>query len=177
MILRNHALRLGNVQIWVVPPCYVDNLQMLRNWVLKQKKKFRYVLCRSVRSSIADSHEFYFQVAKSLNKSSTILQDVRFANAQESRVEAWKRLHMGCATLICLRFADVHEFRFKLEKSSDMGCAVLQGVLLTDSTNGIIRQRNVCIRAVPSYKMVDLLMLRNRVFRLPNVQIWVVESC
>ena len=40
--------------------------------------------------------------------------------------------------------------------------------------NAIFRLRNVQIRAVPSCTRVDLLMLRNSVFAVRNVEIWAV---
>ena len=106
-----------------------------------------------------------------------VMKGLRFANTKEWCFETWKLSHMGCAALLCGRFAVVQELRFEHEKRSDMGCVELLGCLFENFSNGIFRLRNFEIRAVPSCRMVDLLMLMNRVVRQRNIQILVVPSC
>ena len=106
---------------------------------------------------------------------------LRFADFQETRLQASKLSNMGSALLLGRRCANIEEFCFQTAKHSVMGYAEIQGSLLLITRNDIFR-RNVAakrqIRAVPSSKGVDLLMLRNsvfsmrNVFRLCNVQIW-----
>ena len=79
-----------------------------------------------------------------------VMKGLRFAETQESCFEAWKRLHMGCAALLCRRFADAQESCTQAANRSKMGSAA------------------------PA--VFNLLMLRNRFFRLRNVQIWAVPS-
>ena len=83
---------------------------------------------------------------------------------------------MGCAALLYGRFADVVELRSNLKKRSYMGFGEMQVVYSRTVRNGISRLRNVQITAVQSCKIVDFLMLRNRVFKLTNVQICIVTS-
>ena len=45
----------------------------------------------------------------------------RFADAQESRLQAWKHSYMGSAVSQGARFDDVQELRFQATKHSDMG--------------------------------------------------------
>ena len=71
---------------------------------------------------------------------SAILQEGRFNDAQESRFKAANRSNMGNAVLQEERLATAQESRFQAAKRSDMRSA--------------------------SCKKVDLLMFRNRVFRM-----------
>ena len=97
---------------------------------------------------------------------------LRFADFQETRLQASKRSNMGSAVLLGRRCANIEEFCFQTAKHSVMGYAEIQGSLLLITRNDIFR-RNVAakrqIRAVPSSKGVDLLMLRNSVFSMRNV--------
>ena len=104
------------------------------------------------------------------------MKGLRFANTQESCFETSKRSHMCCAALLCGRFGDIQELRFKPEKRSDMDSAELQGDLFPDCQEWYFQAAKVQIRAVPSCKWVDLLIRRNRVFRVRNVEIWAVLS-
>ncbi len=78
------------------------------------------------------------------------MKGLRFAETQESFFEAWKHSHMGCAALLCGRFADAQDSCIQASNRSKMGSAALA--------------------------VFKLLMLRNRLIRLRNVQIWAVPS-
>ncbi len=76
-----------------------------------------------------------------------------------------------------LRFADSQESCFEGWKRSHMGFfALLFGRLLI-SRNRVFRLRNVQILLLLSWKMVVLLIFTNSVFKLQNVQIWTVSNC
>ena len=79
-----------------------------------------------------------------------VMKRLRFADSQESCFEALKRSHMGCAALLCGRFADAPDSRIQAANRSKMWSAVPP--------------------------VFNLLMLRNRLFRLRNVQLWPVPS-
>ena len=51
---------------------------------------------------------------------------LQYADAQDSRFQAWKRLYNCSSVLQGGRFADVEELRFQTAKRSDMGSAVQQ---------------------------------------------------
>ena len=55
-----------------------------------------------------------------------VLQGVRCADAQDSRIQVAKSSDMGFAGMKGLRFADVQELRFQAAKRLDMGNAVQQ---------------------------------------------------
>ena len=74
-------------------------------------------------------------------------------------------------------FVDAKESRIQAENRSKMGSAVPPVLDLLMLRIRLCRFRNVEMWAVPSWKDFDLLILRNRVFWLQNVQIWVVLSC
>ncbi len=59
---------------------------------------------------------------------------------------------------------------------SDMGNVVIKRFRIADIQEICLRLGNVHIWLVPSCYIVDLLILRNRVFRLRNIQICVVLS-
>ena len=63
---------------------------------------------------------WYFQSAKCSNKRSTILQDVRFADAQDLTFQASKRSNMRNAVLLSGRNNNVKELCFETAKRSDM---------------------------------------------------------
>ena len=79
------------------------------------------------------------------------MKELRFANTQQTCFEAWKRSYMSCFALLCGRFDDAQESRFQATKLSNMGSAVLLGGRSAD---------------FPNY-----------VFKLKNVQIWIVSKC
>ena len=49
------------------------------------------------------------------------MKGLRFADAQESRLQAWKLPYIGSAVRQGCRFDDVQELRFQATKHSDMG--------------------------------------------------------
>ena len=77
---------------------------------------------------------------------------------------------MGSAVLVAGRFADVQELVFKTEKSSDIGCAELLGCLFLYCQEWRFLAAKRSKIAVQTLKGVDLLMPKNCVFRLRNVQ-------
>ena len=99
---------------------------------------------------IVDAQESCIRVAKRSVMVIAVMKGVRFADTQESCFEAWKRSHMGCAALQFGRYADAQESRIQAANRSNMGSA-----------------------APPVY---NLLMLRNRLFGLRNIQIWAVTK-
>ena len=68
------------------------------------------------------------------------------------------------------RFPDAQESRFQAANLSNMDNDFLPVVRSATSQESRLRLRNVQISAVPSWKQVDLLMLRNRVFIVRNVE-------
>ena len=66
---------------------------MLRNRVLRVRK----IRIWAAKGQLATSQKSRFQAAKCSNKSSAILQKVRFADVQESRFQCAKCSNMGCA--------------------------------------------------------------------------------
>ena len=79
-----------------------------------------------------------------------VMKGLRFADTQESCFEVWKCSHMRCAALLCGRFADAQESRIQPANRTKMGSA--------------------------APLVFNLLMLRNRLFRLQNIQMWAVPS-
>ena len=56
----------------------------------------------------------------------------RFADSQESRIQASKRTIMGSAVLEGCRSAHIYEFYFQAAKLSDMECVERQRCLFAD---------------------------------------------
>ena len=83
---------------------------------------------------------------------------------------------MDSAGLDCGRFADIHEFCFQADKRSDMDCVELQGGQIADSQEWDLMLRKDQIIRVPSCKRVYLLMLRNSLFTVRNIEIWAVQT-
>ena len=68
-------------------------------------------------------------------------------------------------------FVDAQESRIQVAKYSDMGIADMKGHRFADARNRVFRLGNVDIWVVPSFYLVDLLMFRNCVLKLKNVLI------
>ena len=108
---------------------------------------------------------------------------------------------MGCSAQLCVRFDDSQESGFQATKRSNMGSAVLQGGRSADFPNYVLKLQNFQIWTVSKCKGVyllivrmafsgsklsdkssnilkrnDLLMLRNSVFTVRNVENWAVLS-
>ena len=105
--------------------------------------------------------------------SSAIVQEGRFADAQKSCFQDAKRWNMGSAVQQLGWLADGQESRIQVAKRSEMGRAVLQRVWFGDAQESRIQAAKRSEMAVPTWK--DLL--RNRVFRLGKVHIWLVPPC
>ena len=84
------------------------------------------------------------------------------------------RLFMFRKVMKGLRFADTQVSCFEVCKRSHKGCAALLVVHLLMLRNLVFMLRNIQICAVPSWKDFDLLIPRNRILRLRNVQLNVV---
>ena len=92
-----HSDRFGNVQelrfdtvkvlIWTVSPCWRVDFLMLRN----RDFRIRNFVYGQQRGRKATSQKWRFQAAKCSNMSSAIVQEVRFADVQESRFQGSKR--------------------------------------------------------------------------------------
>ena len=87
----------------------------------------------------ADAQETRIQAANRSNVSCAVMKGLRFAESQESRFQASKRSDMCSALLLVGRFADIQEFCFQAAKRSVMDCVELQGVYLVIVRNGIFR--------------------------------------
>ncbi len=83
LMLRNSVFKLQIFQIRILPSCKRVDLLMLRNRVFRVRK----IRILSVIISIIYFSEIVFSGAKHSNRSSTILQDVIFADVQESRFQ------------------------------------------------------------------------------------------
>ena len=101
--------------------------------------------------SIIYFSEIVFSGAKHWNRSSTILQDIRFADVQESRFQGENLTNMDSALQQLRWFADSKESRFYVAKRWYIDIASPQGV--------------------------RFLMLRIPVFRLRKFQVCVFTSC
>ncbi len=97
---------------------------------------------------------------------SVVIKGLRFADTQESCFEPWKRSHMGCSALLFGQFADSQESRFQVSKRSDMVNAVMKGLRFSDTQESCFEDCKRSHMACSALLCVDLLILRNRVFRL-----------
>ncbi len=71
----------------------VDSL-IFKNYVFKLQNVQMWIVTELQRGLFADCQEWYFQAAKRTDKGSTILQEVRFADAQEKHFQG-QTLNMG----------------------------------------------------------------------------------
>ena len=95
----------------------------------------------------------------------------RFDDIQELRFQTAKHSDMSCAELQGGLFADAQESRFQGAKRTNIGRVSSNEVDLLMLKNLVFRVRNFQKCAMLSFKGGDLLMLRNRVLKLPNFQI------
>ena len=107
-----------------------------------------------------------FQAARRSNKSSTILQDGRFAETNESRFQASNSSNVSSAVQHLCRNADARKYRIPAENRSKMRCTVPLVFDLQMLRNNLFKLRKFQMWAVPSRKDFDLLIIRIRVFRL-----------
>ena len=61
--IRNRVLRLGNVHVWIVPPCYVVDLLLLRNCIFGLRIVYRWGVL-SLQCLISDDQESRIHVVK-----------------------------------------------------------------------------------------------------------------
>ena len=80
---------------------------------------------------------------------------------QESCIDAWKRSYMGCSSLLCGRFADSQESRFQASKRSNIGVLFWKGVVLLIFRNSVFMLQNVQICTVSKCNVVYLLIVVN----------------
>ena len=115
-------------------------------------EKFEYgqQICR-----VAISQKPCFRGAKRSNMSSTIIQDVRFADVQESRFQGEKRSNMGSALQQLSWFADSQESRFYAAKRWDIFSAILEEGRFLMLRNSVFKLQIFQIRVLPSCKRVD----------------------
>ena len=73
-------------------------------------------------------------------------------------------------------FADCQVWHFQAAKRSDMSSTIMQEGRFADAQESRFQTRNVQKCANLFRKWVDLLMLRKRVFKLRNFQIWALQS-
>ena len=130
------------------------------------------------------------------------MKGLRTADTQESCFEAWKRSHMGCFALLCGRFYDSQESRYQASKRSNIGSAVLevgrspdthefcfqgakrsnmdsvevQGVQFTNCQEWQFQVSRLSDNCYTILHEDDLLILKNRSFRLRNFEICAVLS-
>ncbi len=64
LILRNRDSSLGNVHTWVVSPCYVVDLMILRNRFFRLRNFQVWISAVLQGGRSADIHEFSFHTAK-----------------------------------------------------------------------------------------------------------------
>ena len=93
---------------------------------------FKFRIC-AAKGQLATSQKSRFQAAKCSNKSSAILQKVRFADVQESRFHAAKRSNMSNAVLLGCRLPTSLESRFHAAKPSNMSSSILKESRLADA--------------------------------------------
>ena len=98
----------------------------------------------------ADAQESRFQAGRRSDFGIVVMKGLLFADTQETCLESWKSSHTGCAALLCRQFADDQVSCIHAANHSKMG------------------------NAVPP--VFNLSMLRNRVFRLGDVQISALSS-
>ena len=89
---------------------------------------------------------------------------------------AAKRIEMCSAVMKLLGFADTQESCFEAWNRSHMGFSTLLCGRFADSRKRVFRLRNIQIWVVLSWNVVILLIFRNSVFKVRNVQIWTVKN-
>ncbi len=90
LMLRNCVFRLRNVQIWVVLSWKLVVLLIFTNSVFKLQNVQIWTVTKFKGVNFY-CHEWHLQAAKRSDKSSTVLQEGRFAHAQEYRFHGAKR--------------------------------------------------------------------------------------
>ena len=75
---------LGKVHIWVVPPCNVVELLILKNRFFRLRNVQIWVSSVLEVGRSADFHEFCFHAAKRSDKGIAVMKELRFVDTQES---------------------------------------------------------------------------------------------
>ena len=75
-----------------------------------------------------------------------VMKEHIFADTKEWCFENWKRSNMGCTALLYVRFADVQELRFNMKNHQIWAVLNCKGFYLLIVRNCIFRLRNVQIR-------------------------------
>ena len=104
-----------------------------------------------------------------------VQQRVRFGDAEESRIQAENRSDGKCCPARCL-IADAQESLIQVAKRSNVGIAVVKGLRFADTQELRFEAWKRSHMGCYACYMFDLLILRNCVFRLVNVQIWIQPS-
>ena len=88
-----------------------------------------------------------------------------------------KRLEMCSAVMKGLRYADTQVSCVEACKRSHMGCSACYMVDLLILRNRVFWLRNFQILLVLSWEVAVLFIFTNSVFKPQNVQIWTVKNC
>ena len=107
---------------------------------------------------------------------SSVLEGGRSADIHQFYLEAAKRSDNDCVEVQGSPFADCQECHFRSRMVQIIAEPYCKRFILLMFTKSGFRVRNVVICAVLSSNEVDLLLLRNCVFRLRFVQIWAMTS-
>ena len=99
-------------------------------------------------------------------------QECSFADAQESRIQFVKRSDLGSADMKGIQFAYAQETPFQIAKISDMGCAILLEVSIWRCSEIAFSDCEKFKYGYYSPARGRWLLLRNRVFRVKNIEIW-----
>ena len=160
-MLRNSVFKVRNVEVW--QRCPAMRLICWCSGIAYSAPK-RSQMCSAVPqgSWFVDAQESRTQFEKRSDMGIAVMKVLRFCDTKESCFETWKRSHMCFASLLCGRFADFRKCVLNVKNDQIWTVLNCKWVYLRIVRNGILRPRNVYIRAVPSIKMVDLLMLKNR---------------
>ncbi len=102
-------LMLGNVHIWVVPPCNVVELLILKNRFFRLRNVQIWVSSVLEVGRSADFHEFCFHAAKRSDMYCDEMQGCLFADCQVWHFQDSKRSDNCSTTLQEGRFARAHE--------------------------------------------------------------------
>ncbi len=167
----NSGFKVRNIDISSTLSSNEVDLLMLRNRVFRQRNDqiWQFVM-KGLR--FADTQESCFEAWKSSQMGCSALLCGLFADFQESRFQSTKRSNMCSAVLEYGRSAYFHEFCFQAAKRSDMDCVELQGCRFADCQERHFQAAKRSDKSGTILQEVDFLMLRNRVFKVRNVEIW-----
>ena len=107
---------------------------------------------------------------------SAVLQGGGFANVQELFFHTAKPSDMGRAERQVCVFADCQEWHFQAAKRSDKSNSILQECRFADAQESRIQTSNLSKIGSAVPPLCDLLMLRNGLYTLLNVQMCALPS-